>query len=279
MGISRLQWLLALLGAVALHLILLMCVWLARTPVQPPQHKPRGVMVSLDNLDAGPPPPPASIQDMPIENVQPNNTIGKIAEASAPSPDTAESPAVSEPEAAPTVGPESSGKPASATSGAPATAAKSGSGTAAAAAIAAAVTIHPTDTLEDIRPQQEVTAKQADLGTPGSGESQTLHNGAYGDSEQATDAYIVRLRAWLSRHKQYPKAARQNKTEGTVRLYLIVDRSGHVIAQHIEKSSGSTLLDQAAEQMLAHSEPLPSMPAAMQRNRLELVVPIVFTLK
>ena len=104
-------------------------------------------------------------------------------------------------------------------------------------------------------------------------------NGAYGTSDESTDDYIVRLRAWLSRHKQYPAAARQGEIEGTVRLYIVVDQDGRIVSRRITQSSGSALLDRAAEQMLTRAEPLPRMPASMRRNRLELVVPVVFSLR
>ena len=87
------------------------------------------------------------------------------------------------------------------------------------------------------------------------------------------------LRAWLSRHKQYPQQARNDDIEGTVRLYIVVDQDGQVISHHIERSSGSAVLDAAAEQMLRQAQPLPSMPQRMRRNRLELIVPVVFSLR
>lgn len=283
MDLSRRDWALAVLGALALHLLLLTGIWLTQQPAPSPKNTPRGIMVSLDNLNAGPP-PPASIQDMPIENVAPNNTVGPAPAPAAPAANSAQAPAAPAPAAAPEVGPEPSDQPPLAPSGGgpgqSAHASSSPNGPSAATpAIASAVTIRPRGTLEDIQPQQTITAHNARLSAlEPTANAPKQYNGASGNSEQATQSYIVRLRGWLARHKTYPQVARRQKIEGTVRLYLVVNRKGQVVAHHIEAGSNAKILDTAVEQMLAHSEPLPRMPAAMQRNRLTLVIPVIFTL-
>jgi protein TonB len=87
------------------------------------------------------------------------------------------------------------------------------------------------------------------------------------------------LQAWLEKHKEYPRAARQRRVEGTVLLYFVVDRGGQVRADRIEKTSGHRLLDDEAEAMIKRANPLPPIPDAMNRDRLEIVVPVQFFLK
>jgi len=284
MNISRRQWLLAMAAAALLHLCLLGLFLLGGLTTPPPQEAPRGVMVSLDSLDPGLP-PPSAIESTPMQPVSPAPsaptavtesaspvTPEAASDIEAPATDIGPEPAPSDPAAPATTvdpAPPDSDDPAAATPSMP--------------RIADAVTIRAEDTIESIEPDEQITAHAATLpaadDTPLRPEVSADNNGGFGSSEQATDDYIVRLRAWLSRHKQYPMAARNQQIEGTVRIYLVIDANGTVVSQRVLESSGSQLLDQAARQMLARSQPLPRMPASMRRNRLELVVPVVFALR
>src|SRR5699024_4148585 len=150
MEISRRDWALAMLGALVLHFLLLTGVWLARQPGFASQNAPRGVMVSLDNLDAGP--PLASINDMPIET--PSSSKDLVPEAAAPAADSVQAPVAPAPKAAPEVSAASNVKPpsASAQDGPNNTAKASSNGPyTASPAIASAVTVQPSDTLTAIR--------------------------------------------------------------------------------------------------------------------------------
>ncbi|ROO29283.1 hypothetical protein SAOR_04210 [Salinisphaera orenii MK-B5] len=281
MGISSRQWLLAIAAAVVAHLLLLAGLWLGDTANDRPAETPRGVMVSLEELDAGPPPAPTT-PSQPVEAPEPAS-----AAAPAPAPSAAEVPAVED--SAPTPAPAAEAQPAPVLADAIEPAQSQGPAIAEAAEIAPAtaaepsqaapVEIGPGDSLESVSPSERVTAHTPELDTPAARTDETPGNGAGGTSDQATDDYIVRLRAWLSRHKQYPQQARNDDIEGTVRLYIVVDQDGQVISHHIERSSGSAVLDAAAEQMLRQAQPLPSMPQRMRRNRLELIVPVVFSLR
>lgn len=282
MHISRGQWLLAWLAALVAHLLVFACFWFGRLPADAPRETPRGVMVSLDTLEAGPP-PAASTPTAPAEAPEPASAVPEAAPevAAAPAPTPTESASPSAPEPATAVGPDPAPAPAEASQpGAPSVAATdTGAPSAVVPSQATPVEIRPSDTLESVAPTEQVTARTPEAATPPSANTEAPGNGAGGTSEAATDDYIVRLRAWLSRHKQYPDAARRDEVEGTVRLYLVVNQDGHVISHRIAQSSGSAALDAAVERMLERAEPLPSMPAAMQRNRLELIVPVVFTLR
>ena len=89
-------------------------------------------------------------------------------------------------------------------------------------------------------------------------------------------SYAATLLAWLERHKQYPRQARQRRQQGTTLLYIVMSRNGYVIKARIEESSGYGLLDQAALSMLERAQPLPPIPDSMNTARLELIVPVQF---
>ena len=117
------------------------------------------------------------------------------------------------------------------------------------------------------------------------GKSGTQDDPNAGDAARDTSAggmpgsqanYAAILKAWLERHKEYPRRARQRRHEGVVMLYLVIDRTGHVLEYGVRESSGHTLLDKATIDMLKRAQPLPAMPDDMRRDRLELIVPVQF---
>ena len=99
------------------------------------------------------------------------------------------------------------------------------------------------------------------------------------DGGKSKDRYYAELAAWLERHKRYPSQARKMRQEGIVRVRFVIDRSGKVLSHRIETSSGHTALDRAASELLRRSSPMPPIPASMNRSRLEIVVPIAYRLR
>jgi protein TonB len=281
-NITRPQWALALIIAGIAHALLLAAFFVSGLNRQAPVDTPKGVMVSLDRLDPGPP-PQAAAADTPVDAPSPEvEAASAPPAASVSAPEATGAAAPEAPEAVANVGPEPAESTAASAAPAPPSAAEnieSAPAVAPAPEPANAVAVAPISMTDTVEPVEQVTAQAPQIAQTETREVESNANGANGNSEESTDDYIVRLRAWLSRHKEYPQTARQAETEGTVRLYIVVDQNGRIVTQRITQSSGSPLLDRAAEQMLARAEPLPRMPSSMQRNRLELVVPIVFSLR
>lgn len=100
-----------------------------------------------------------------------------------------------------------------------------------------------------------------------------------GGAAGAAADYMSVLQAWLERHKEYPAAARRSRTEGAVLLYFAIDRHGKLLDYRVEKTSGHPLLDREALAMIRRADPLPGIPDDMHRDRLEIVVPVQFTLR
>ena len=283
MHITRAQWLFAISIAALVHGLLLVSFFFGGLTKHESVDTPEGVMVSLDRLDPGPP-PEAVAAEAPVDAPTP-----EVASATAPpaaevnSPDATGPAPPQAPEAVSNIGPTPAESTATEAEPAPPSEAvesiESAPTIAPAAEPANAVAVAPINMIEAVEPTEQVTAQAPEITPTETREVDSDANGAYGNSEESTDDYIVRLRAWLSRHKEYPQSARQMQTEGTARMYIVVDQSGRIITQRITQSSGSELLDRAAEQMLARADPLPRMPSSMRRNRLELVVPIVFSLR
>ncbi|MES1933561.1 TonB family protein [Salinisphaera shabanensis T35B1] len=282
MRISNTQWLFALAIAAGVHILLLVAFLIGGFNRNEAPDSPQGVMVSLDQLNPGPP-PEAMAAEAPTD--APTPEVAAANPPPAPQSNAPDASAAAPPEAAEAVaniGPEPAESPASSSTGEPNAAAEAIEAApvvAPAAEPANAVAVAPINAIDAVEPTEQVTAQAPEIATAETREIDSDANGAYGSSDESTEDYIVRLRAWLSRHKEYPAAARQAETEGTVRLYIVVDQNGRIVSRRITQSSGSEMLDRAAEQMLTRAEPLPRMPTSMRRNRLELVVPVVFSLR
>ena len=116
-------------------------------------------------------------------------------------------------------------------------------------------------------------------GTPGAAQGSDVDSDAGGGLPGPTPDYLGLLRAWLEKHKEYPRPSRNRREEGTVLLRFVMERSGRVVSHRIERSSGHPALDRAVEEMLARAQPLPAMPPEMLQAKLELVVPVQFALR
>lgn len=104
-------------------------------------------------------------------------------------------------------------------------------------------------------------------------------NSAGGGLQGDSHDYIAALQAWLERHKRYPTKSRRMRQEGTAMLYFHIDRQGRVLKFHIHQSSGHRMLDREVLAMIKRAQPLPAFPDHLEKDSLELVVPIEFILR
>lgn len=113
---------------------------------------------------------------------------------------------------------------------------------------------------------------------PSGGATATAAIAAASTSLPSAD-YLAAVMTWLDRHKEYPKEARSRRDQGTVLIAFVIDRGGHVLSFDIGHSSGSSMLDRAAEDMLRRADPLPAPPATYPGPRLRMVLPVTFALQ
>lgn len=92
------------------------------------------------------------------------------------------------------------------------------------------------------------------------------------------EGYLALIRTLLEEYKEYPLWAQRNNREGTVGLHFVICRDGKVEDLRIVKSSGFSLLDEAAERTVRRISKFPSIPNELAMNRLSLDVPLVFKL-
>lgn len=147
----------------------------------------------------------------------------------------------------------------------------------------------PADAVADPADRQVNTAAATDSAdgaerAKGSGEPGRSISGSHraarsGGTPGLKSDYLAELRAWLERHKEYPRRAKRRHQEGTVLLRFIVARDGRVLEAEIRRSSGHRSLDGAAKTLIERASPLPEFPRAMKESRLELVYPVAYSLR
>jgi protein TonB len=130
----------------------------------------------------------------------------------------------------------------------------------------------PPDVKPDPRPAPVTEASGAPTTVQTASAARTVSAGPPPD-------YLSNLRAWIERHKQYPRVAQLRRQQGTALLKFTMARDGRVLAHHVERSSGHALLDREVEELIERASPLPAIPADMNQERLDVVVPIEFALR
>ncbi len=91
--------------------------------------------------------------------------------------------------------------------------------------------------------------------------------------------YLGRLAAYLDSYKNYPYGARRRREQGTVKLHFVMDRAGHVLSFQLAGSSGWPDLDDEARALIQRAQPLPALPKDYPGETLDLIVPVVFSLR
>ena len=93
----------------------------------------------------------------------------------------------------------------------------------------------------------------------------------------ATASWQQSMVARLVKVQRYPAQARG--AQGVVSLAFTTDHHGGVVSSRIVKSSGSTVLDAEALNLIKRAAPLPLPPADIADSDLSFVVPIRFAVR
>jgi TonB family protein len=99
-----------------------------------------------------------------------------------------------------------------------------------------------------------------------------------GESAQRMRAtWQKELVAHLDKHKRYPAERALKSAEILVSFAL--DRTGHVLSTSIVKGSGDTAFDAAALAMVRRSDPVPPPPPLVADEGLSFTLPVIFRVK
>ena len=121
------------------------------------------------------------------------------------------------------------------------------------------------------------SAPAATVPTPPEPTASTSQTASSASSTRAT--WQAQLVAWLEKYKRYPRVAQEQRQQGVAYLRFTIDRQGKVLASQINRSSGFELLDDEVLALIQRAQPLPSPPAEVTGDRIELQVPVAFSLR
>ena len=127
-------------------------------------------------------------------------------------------------------------------------------------------------------PSAAATPNRAAAGARGAGQA-----GAGGQSQAggtaAVSSYQALVLAHLQRHRVYPAAARERGITGVAAVRFALAANGSVISAGLARSSGESILDSAAVDMVRRASPFPPFPPGLSRARLDFAAPVRFDLR
>ncbi len=98
-------------------------------------------------------------------------------------------------------------------------------------------------------------------------------HGGTGERDTAGDAYLNRMKDLVERHRIYPPAsAFPDGQERLVVLSILIEPSGELVQITTLASSGSSVADQAAGNMIRNSAPFPPVPPSYPHIRTLITV-------
>jgi protein TonB len=106
----------------------------------------------------------------------------------------------------------------------------------------------------------------------------TVSQGAATSAASARVTWQAQLLAWLEKYKRYPRVAQEQHQQGVAYLRFAIDRQGKVLSSQINKSSGFELLDDEVLALVQRAQPMPTPPPEVLGERIDLVVPVAFSL-
>jgi protein TonB len=88
--------------------------------------------------------------------------------------------------------------------------------------------------------------------------------------------YLGRVAAHLARHKRFPAAARRRGARGNAVISFAIDPGGRVVSVSLVRSSGHTILDREAQNMVWRASPFPIAPDQRPQS---FSVPVSFSIR
>ncbi|MFT4253629.1 MAG: TonB family protein, partial [Caulobacter sp.] len=96
-------------------------------------------------------------------------------------------------------------------------------------------------------------------------------------ASNARDTWQGRVLGHLEKHRRYPGNARSRGVQGTAYIRFRMNRGGQMLWAVVQRSSGSSILDEAALDTIRRAQPLPPIPPELP-DEVELAAPVEFYL-
>ena len=114
--------------------------------------------------------------------------------------------------------------------------------------------------------------------SPGGSGSTPQTNDSSEDMGSTKNTYLSELRNFIERHKSYPSQAKTLGHEGQAEIRFSILSDGTLSSIELLRSSGSSILDQAALSLLQRVQKLSPIPNELRMTQLDLVLPIQYSL-
>lgn len=110
-------------------------------------------------------------------------------------------------------------------------------------------------------------------------EPSTSTAGTEGVDAGSVDRFRMEILAATRRYKRYPAQAMERGWQGRVEIRLVIGANGMTQSYTVKTSSGFTLLDETAMDMVKKGRPLVPVPPALRGREFTIDVPVIFDLK
>ena len=136
------------------------------------------------------------------------------------------------------------------------------------------------DQQDDVQDEESINSSEKKMIKSEEKEEQAIvDNRLQGDrTNKVYQYYYGVVRSMLDSNKKYPLLSVQRRQEGTPIVEFTILQNGDVINIDIT-SSGFRLLDREAQKIVLKSAPFPPIPKSLGKNRIDLRVPINFSLQ
>jgi protein TonB len=91
--------------------------------------------------------------------------------------------------------------------------------------------------------------------------------------------YGARVSAHVQRNLRYPLSSLRRDERGTAYVVLTLDKSGKVLSYKLENGTNRRMLDEEAIAVVIRSDPMPAFPPEIEREEMELRLPVVFNIR
>ena len=92
-----------------------------------------------------------------------------------------------------------------------------------------------------------------------------------GDSVNDWKQDVVKL---IARKQVYPRAALSREIEGSAKVQITIDRTGHVTSYDVVQPTGHKELDEDIPKLVKRIDPLPAPPSALADSDLSMTLPL-----
>jgi protein TonB len=121
---------------------------------------------------------------------------------------------------------------------------------------------------------QEATARQKIDGAQESNTPTVVNQGIGKDAQKLLAKWRGQLSAYLNLHKRYPEVKLTKATK--VKVGFVLDRLGHVVSMRVIEGSGDAAYDEAALAMIRRSDPVPRPPPVEADDGLNFTLDVIF---